>query len=160
MIRTRSPTSEISWLCDYMGCVELEGWLVYLIKDHTILIQVKSECEPENKAITEDVVTHRIFIFFSKQYVRKMPKPSMWNSTTETWMSEEFFVNPVRVPHRLLTEYEKKIRCLGESWDDEQEILVTDIVARYYNAKPGDVFEIIRNRNPKIITYRVVVIPT
>jgi DNA-directed RNA polymerase I, II, and III subunit RPABC1 len=113
-------------------------------------------------------VNHAIVLYnnnitvFAKNEIKSLQKEG---KEIELFLYTELIYNITKhmlVPrHILMTNEEKKVIMKKYKVTDQQvpQVLRTDPVARYFNAKPGQMFKIIRDSNItyKSISYRVVI---
>lgn len=102
---------------------------------------------PLDDYLSNNIDIHKIII--CKEVTKKVVKQIM----TEYKNAEFFFQSEmledipskVFIPeHQLLTEEERNELLSKYNENELSRILITDIMARYYNAKIGDIFRIIR----------------
>ena len=142
-----------------------DNLLVYFIEDNKVGINnIKSVQE----ALDDYNVKHCIVIFngsitaFAKTYIHKLTEQ---NYELEFFNSQELAYNITHhslVPEHKLLNIDEKNALLKHYNVSEKHlpcILRTDPVARYFNAKPGNIFQILRPSDVsfKSISYRIVI---
>lgn len=143
-----------------------DDWIVMLCEDSKIGINtiknIISDMERENvkNAI---VLYHNSITVFAKNMIS-----TVQDKKIEFFLYSEFMYNVTRhelVPkHILLSQLERANILKQYSLNEKTKlkfphIMRSDPVCRYFNAKPGQMFKIIRDSNvtKKSITYRIVV---
>lgn len=138
------------------GKIEWDTLTIARTQDYTTWIYI---IESIDKIGTISPDGKKILVLFDFIRMRKFFKSFLGEA--ELFCHLDFVYDPMSQspPMRLLNEEEKETKKINkENWEVESKILESDIIARYFGAKKGDVFEVIKNdRNPKTITYRVVV---
>lgn len=77
----------------------------------------------------------------------------------EVFFDYEFGYDPMVIKHVLLTTEETRaLDPMGSTIQNYPKILETDRIARYFNAKAGDVFAIYKSSLKEPFNYRVVII--
>lgn len=140
----RRGYSDFTWLTEKTATSD--GVFIYLVTDFAFLGTLL-----END---ESPTSEKIYVLYDFLRMKKKIKVG------QVFSHFDFLYDPLKQnpPMRLLTEEEKRLKVL-DTWEAEAKIYTTDVIAKYFNAKPGDVFEILKSdRKPLVLCYRLVII--
>ncbi len=162
---------DISNIVYKQGCMYIPNqiYVRFLLKQSVKPVDIKHELEKLKEFENEKLIFPQLILILLKKpnnSILKLIKTYRSKYEIQIFLKNELMIDKVKhtlVPEHILINNPDEIKDILQKFQLSSIyklpfILKTDPIVKYYNAKSGDIFKIIRNSNTsgKYITYRCV----